>query len=75
MCLEEVSFLFQIQDHGSGVFQVRYPQVGETTHGGSVDDPVVGGPAHVHDVRFHYLALVVEPGQHLWRMQKKIMSL
>lgn len=67
MWLEDVCFLFEIQDHGGRVLQVRYPQVGEATHGGSIDDSVVGRPADIHDVCFHYLILVVEARQNLWK--------
>lgn len=58
----DVLFSFQIQDHAGRVLQVGLPQVGEPTHGGSVDDSVICRPAYIHDMCFHHLVLFVKPG-------------
>lgn len=63
---EPTSYIsLQIQDHGAGILQVGLPQVGEPGHGRSVDDAMIGGPAHLHDGRPDHVPLAAEAGQDL----------
>lgn len=57
--------LFQVQDHAGRVLQVLPPQVGETAHGGAVNDPVICGPADLHDVSRDHLIAGAKPGKNL----------
>ena len=49
----------QVEEHELRVLEVRDPRVGEARHRGTVDDAVVGAPAHVHHARLDEVARLV----------------
>ncbi len=49
-----------VQDHGGGVLDVLLHEVGEPGHGGTVNHSVVGRPAHIHDMCFNQVVLIVK---------------
>ena len=59
------SSLFQVQHHARRVLQVLLPQVGEATHGGTVDDAMICRPADLHDASRDHLTTGVEPRKNL----------
>lgn len=61
----------QVQEHGRRVFQVGLPQVREARHGGAVDDPVIGRPAHLHDLRLIHVSFLVEPRKGLQTQERE----
>ena len=63
--------LFEVQHHAGRVLQVLPPQVGEATHGGSVDDAMIRRPADVHDMSADHLTAGVEPGEDLREKRRR----
>ena len=51
---------FQVHEHGGRILEVAFPPVAEPGHRGAVDDPVVRGPRHVHNMSADDVAFVVE---------------
>lgn len=62
-------FSLHVHHHGGRILKIRLPQVGEACHGGTIDDPVIGWPAHLHDVCPPHIARATEPWQHLKQEQ------